>query len=57
MKDFIEQAIAKKENINSDGSINWNYVDSDVYIEMYKNKIPCSQKEYYEVFDYLVSRR
>lgn len=57
MKSFIEQAVAREENINSDGSINWNYVDSDVYMEMYNNKVACSQKEYYETFDYLVSRR
>ena len=26
-------AIALKQNLNSDGSINWNFVDADMYVK------------------------
>ena len=29
-----KKAIVSAHNINEDGSINWNYVESDVYIDM-----------------------
>ena len=32
IKDLIVKATKNPENINDDGSINWNYVDADVYM-------------------------
>ena len=30
----FNKAVTTKENINNDGSINWNFVDADVYMAM-----------------------
>lgn len=35
--DVIEsfnRAVEKQENLNADGSINWNFVDADMYAEL-----------------------
>jgi len=33
----FKAAIISKENINEDGSINWNFVESDVWLVLVKN--------------------
>jgi phosphopentomutase len=33
MQDAFDKAIVNKENLNADGSINWNFVDADVYMD------------------------
>ena len=30
----FNRAVTTAENINSDGSINWNFVDADMYMEL-----------------------
>jgi len=51
----FNHAVSKKENINTDGSINWNFVDGDVYLDMAQlikdNSI--SQVQHYKFFDFL----
>jgi hypothetical protein len=32
-KAAFAKAIANPENINEDGSINWNFVDSDIWLD------------------------
>ena len=32
-KAAFTKAIANPENINEDGSINWNFVDSDIWLD------------------------
>jgi hypothetical protein len=33
----FEAAVASKENRNSDDSINWNFVEADVYMDVLKH--------------------
>ncbi len=33
MKSSFAKAVANPENINEDGSINWNFVDSDIWLD------------------------
>ena len=33
MQEAFDKAIVNTENHNEDGSINWNYVDADCYME------------------------
>lgn len=46
----VREAIAKEENINKDGSINWNYVDADCYMSGV-NKWFMNDDMYYEVWN------
>ena len=32
--DVISAAVKSEENINSDGSINWNFVEADVFLNL-----------------------
>ena len=54
--DIIEsfnRAVEKQENLNADGSINWNFVDADMYMELsifYPGEYIC------ECFDALADR-
>jgi hypothetical protein len=49
----VREAVAKEENINADGTINWNFVDSDVFMSGVMTWFPDSD-QYYEVFDEIV---
>ena len=46
----VREAIAKEENLNEDGTINWNFVDSDCYMsgvsKWFKDDV-----EYYETWN------
>ena len=42
------KAVTNSENINEDGSINWNFVDADVYMDIK----PTNVKEHYEKFNF-----
>ena len=33
--DCFNEAIDNSENVNADGSINWNFVESDLYLELH----------------------
>ena len=46
----VREAVAKDENRNADGTINWNFVDSDCYMSGV-NKWFMNDDMYYEVWD------
>ena len=46
----VREAIAKEENHNEDGSINWNYVDADCYMSGV-NKWFKDDTAYYEAWN------
>jgi len=51
--DSFNRAVEKQENLNADGSINWNFVDADMYMELsvfYSGEYIC------ECFDALADR-
>tara|TARA_A200000159_G_scaffold114782_2_gene108086 strand:+ start:4214 stop:4444 length:231 start_codon:yes stop_codon:yes gene_type:complete len=45
----FNRAVTNEENLNEDGSINWNFVQADFYIDTY---LPDSEKDL--AFDLLV---
>jgi len=49
----VREAADKAENKNPDGTINWNFVDSDVFMSGVMTWFPDSD-QYYEVFDEIV---
>jgi len=51
----FNRAVTTAENINEDGSINWNFVDADCYMDLADNfylEIPANIN-YIEQFNYL----
>lgn len=50
----FNRAVTTAENINEDGSINWNFVDADCYMTLADSKsdLPVDI-DYLEQFDYL----
>tara|TARA_B110000503_G_scaffold1637_1_gene2116 strand:- start:199 stop:405 length:207 start_codon:yes stop_codon:yes gene_type:complete len=34
IRDRVETAATNPENINTDGTVNWNFVDADVFMEV-----------------------
>lgn len=49
----VREAVADPENIDYDGSINWNFVDSDCYMSGV-NKFFKDDEAYYEAYDEIV---
>ena len=49
IKDAIIAAVKNPENLNEDGSINWNFVDSDLWMDGVITSE--NQTEAYEVFN------
>jgi len=49
IKNAIIASIANPENLNEDGSINWNFVDSDLWMDGVITSE--NQTEAYEVFN------
>lgn len=51
----FNKAVTTPDNINEDGSINWNFVDADVYMAMCdlhgRDKVESNAKDHYEQFD------
>lgn len=46
----VEQYATSAENINADGSINWDFVDADICLDL--NMTPECMKNYYvDLFD------
>ena len=35
MQEAFDKAINNAENFNADGSVNWNFIDADVYMGCY----------------------
>jgi len=46
----VREAVAKDENRNADGSVNWNFVDADCYASGV-NKLFKDDAAYYEAWD------
>jgi len=46
-------ALIKKENINEDGSINWNFVDADIYFDLLESNMTMPP-EYPDIFNRLI---
>lgn len=45
IKDLIVKAINSPENINEDGSINWNFVDADLHMDNAEQHLGFSSDE------------
>ena len=53
LKSEFNTAVNNPENINSDNTINWNFVDADCYMEV--GKLFKDDKEFYDIFDTLAT--
>jgi hypothetical protein len=49
----VREAVEKKENLNEDGTINWNFVDSDCYMSGVPNYYS-NDELYYETWEEIV---
>lgn len=49
LKMEFNQAVSSSENLNNDGSINWNFVDADCYMAV--GKLYKDAKAFYEDFN------
>jgi len=54
LESHVREAADKAENINADGTINWNYVDADCYMSG-TPKLFANDEMYYEAFDEIVN--
>lgn len=50
----IKTAIDNPDNINHDGSINWNYVDADTYLEC--RSFCRNDADFYEMFNEIANK-
>jgi len=56
MKQAFNKAVSLSENLQLDGSVNWNYVDADVYMAVGPRESdgnPANNQEHYQMFDML----
>ena len=56
MKQAFNKAVSLSENLQLDGSVNWNYVDADVYMAVGPRESdgnPANNQEHYIMFDML----
>ena len=49
----FNSAVSSPENINEDGSVNWNYVDADLYSSDHR---PSCDVQYYQLFDSIAAQ-
>ena len=49
IREAFEKAVNKPENIQSNGAVNWNYIDADVYMAVK----PTDSKSHYAEFNRL----
>ena len=54
MKQAFDLAVENPDNYNTDGSINWNFIDADVYMDA--NTYGMTQEEYIKQFDELANK-
>ncbi len=54
MMQSFNKAVSLSENLQLDGSVNWNYIDADVYMDMSAKKL-LDDKWYMVWFDKLAS--
>lgn len=52
MQNSFDRAVNNPENRQQDGSINWNFVDADVYMDMQ----PIDGEAHYNQFGFLASQ-
>lgn len=48
IKDLIVKATKNPENINEDGSINWNFVDADIHLDNAELKLGFTSQQLFE---------
>ena len=54
MKQSFNKAVSLSENLQLDGSVNWNWVDADVYMDMHQfGDGDNTNKDHYVMFDML----
>jgi len=53
MKQAFDLAVENPDNYNTDGSINWNFIDADVYMDA--NTYGMTQDDYLAQFDKLAN--
>jgi len=56
LQEVFSKALERPENTNEDGSINWNFMDADCYMEMCDGVLFDTREEgqaYVDQFDYL----
>ena len=56
MMQSFNKAVSLSENLQLDGSVNWNYVDADVYMDVGPRESdgnPADNSEHYQMFDML----
>lgn len=46
--DLIKKAVKNPENINEDGSINWNFVDADIHLDNSEFNLGYTSQELFE---------
>ena len=51
IREAFEKAVNKPENIQSNGAVNWNYIDADVYMDVK----PTDCQSHYAEFNRLAS--
>lgn len=51
---YMREAIALEENLNDDGSINWDFVDADCFMRL--NPIGETTPLYLEAFDVIADK-
>ena len=54
MQEAFDTAINNPEIFNADGSVNWNFIDADVYMDA--NTYGMTQEEYIKQFDELANK-
>ena len=55
LESTMRSAIELDENKNEDGSINWNFVDADVYMDMNQLHSSTPDSDHYAKFELLAS--
>ena len=53
MQEAFDKAINNAENFNEDGSVNWNFIGADVYMDA--NTYGMTQEQYLAEFDKLAN--
>ena len=55
MKLAMSEALTDSQNYNIDGTVNWNFIDADVYIDVYGEVDQQSRDDnlFYQYFDEL----
>ena len=53
MKQSFNKAVSLSENLQLDGSVNWNWVDADVYMDMDQFGESDTNRDHYVMFDML----